>query len=115
MKAFFLFRNFIGIYPFPNDGIRSVKVRTVCRRLARANGRASFVRQLGAKKDILYRDGGNMCGSCDRKNTDGLLQNLVVSPMKGKGKHYRACSGRRTGTTCGSCRLANLASPTSTG
>src|ERR1700730_3100174 len=38
MKAFFLFRNFIGIYPFPNDGIRSVKVRTVCRRLARAHG-----------------------------------------------------------------------------
>jgi hypothetical protein len=63
-----------------------------------------------AKKDILY--GGNMCGPCDRKNTDGLLQNLVVSPMKGKGKHYRASSGRRTGTTCGSCCSADLASLT---
>ncbi|MDQ6867025.1 MAG: hypothetical protein M3178_00900 [Pseudomonadota bacterium] len=28
-----MFRNFIGIYPFPNDGIRSVKVRTVCQLL----------------------------------------------------------------------------------
>jgi hypothetical protein len=34
---------------------------------------------------------------------------LVVSPMKGKGKHYRACSGRWTGTTCGSCRSADAA------
>ena len=81
-----------------------------------ARGRASFVRQLGQKKIFFIEMGGNMCGSCDRKNTDGLLQNLVVSLMKGKGKHYRACSGRRTGTTCGSCCSADLASlTTSTG
>jgi hypothetical protein len=77
-----------------------------------ARERQGFIcKAIVAKKDILYRDGGNMCGSCDRKNTDGLLQNLV-SPMKGKGKHYRACSGRRTGSTCGSYRSADLASLT---
>jgi hypothetical protein len=76
-----------------------------------ARERQGFIcKAIVAKKDILY--GGNMCGPCDRKNTDGLLQNLVVSPMKGKGKHYRASSGRRTGTTCGSCCSADLASLT---
>jgi hypothetical protein len=109
-KAFFLFRNFIGIYPFPNDGIRSVKENRVSPVGARE--RQGFG-NCGKKGYSLSR-WGNMCGSCDRKNTDGLLQNLVVSLTKGKGKHYRACSGRRTGTTCGSCRMADLASPTFT-
>ena len=34
-----------------------------------------------------------MCGSCDRKNTDGLLQNLVVSPM---GRQALPCLLRKT-------------------
>jgi len=60
-----LFRNFIGIYPFPNDGIRSVKNRVSP---VGARERQGFIcKAIVAKQDILYRDGGNMCGSCDRK------------------------------------------------
>jgi hypothetical protein len=96
-EGLFLVSHFFGIYPFCVAGWRT---------------RRGFIcKAIGAKKDVLYRDGCNMCGSCDR-----LLQNLVVSLMTGKGKHYRACSGRRTGTTCGSCCSADLASlTTSTG
>jgi hypothetical protein len=80
-EGLFLVSHFFGIYPFCVASWRT---------------RQGFIcKAIGAKKDILYRDGGNMCGSCDRKNTDGLLQNLVVSPMKGKGKHY--CVLRKTG------------------
>jgi hypothetical protein len=49
-EGLFLVSQFHWHLPFRNDGIRSVKVRTVCRRLARANGRASLVRQSWQKK-----------------------------------------------------------------
>src|ERR1700730_6099297 len=110
MKAFFLFRNFIGIYPFPNDGIRSVKVRTACRRLARANGRASFVRQLSQNKIFFIEMGATCAGDVTEKTLPASCK--IWRRMKGKGKHYRACSGRRTETTSGSCRSADLASLT---
>jgi len=61
-----LFRNFIGIYPFRNDGIRSVKVRTVCRR-ARANGRASLVRQLWQNKIFFIEMGATCAGHVTEK------------------------------------------------
>jgi hypothetical protein len=83
----------------------------MCRRLVRAIGRASLVRQLWQKRILFIEMGATCAGHVTEKTLAGLLQNLVVSPMKGKGKHNRACSGRRTGTTCGSCPLGGSRFP----
>jgi hypothetical protein len=104
-EGLFLVSHFFGIYPFYVAGWR-----------ARTAGLHLFickaVRQLWQKRIFFIEMGATCAGYVTEKTLAGLLQNLVVSPMKGKGKHYRACSGRRTGTTCGSCRLADLASQT---
>jgi peptidase M50-like protein len=70
---------------------------------------------VGLLPDLLaapLRDGATCVGHVTEKTLTASCKILVVSPMKGKGKHYRACSGRRTGTTCGSYRSADLASLT---
>jgi hypothetical protein len=44
---------------------------------------------LGQKKIFFIEMGATCAGHVTEKTTDGLLQILVVSPMMGKGKHYR--------------------------
>jgi hypothetical protein len=48
-----------------------------------------------AKKDILYRDGGNMCGLCDRKNTGGPPTKSGRQPNEGQ-RQALPCLLRKT-------------------